>query len=99
MVKSKHSLHKSLFFIFISLVLLTVLVLNTLGSASAATFSDSSFDKIWPQSDASGAAGEANRSWRWGQTGWMGDEGYDQANPNGNRRVEYLDKSRMEIND
>ena len=99
MVKSKQSLQNPSFLTALSLVLLTVLILTSLGSVSAASFSDTGFEKIWQQSDGPIAAGQANRSWLWGQTVWTGYEGYDQAKPNANRMVEYFDKSRMEIND
>jgi len=85
------------------IVLVTALAagfVTSLGTASAATtFGDSNFEKIWQQSDGPVAAGQANRSWLWGQSLWVGYEGYDQAKPNANRMVEYFDKARMEIND
>jgi uncharacterized protein YkwD len=75
-------------------------IFGTTGQASAAPFGDTSFEKIWQQADQPIAAGQANRSWLWGAApNWGGYEGYDQARPNGNRMVQYFDKSRMEIND
>jgi len=47
MVKSKQSLQNPLFLTALSMVLLTVLILTSLGSASAASFSDTGFEKIW----------------------------------------------------
>ncbi len=99
MVNLKKSLRNPSLLIALSLALLIALILTTFSPAYAATFGDSSFEKIWQQSDGPVAAGQANRSWLWGQTVWVGYEGYDQAKPNANRMVEYFDKARMEIND
>jgi uncharacterized protein YkwD len=59
-------------------------------SASADGFGDANFSKVWNSSDGMRM---------WGNPGWIGYESYEQAKPNGNRMVQYFDKSRMEIND
>ncbi len=100
MVKSKQSLQRPLSLSLILLMVLTLTVFGPTGQANADGFGDTNFEKLWQQSDGPIAAGQASRSWLWGAaSNWVGYEGYDQAKPNGNRMVQYFDKSRMEIND
>ncbi len=89
--------------LFVALMLFVALaagIFSSTGQANAASgFGDNAFEKIWQQGDSPVAAGQA-RSWLWGaDPTWAGYEGYDEAKPNGNRMVQYFDKSRMEIND
>ena len=74
-------------------------VFSPSGQVRADGFGDANFGSVWQQADGPIAAGQASRSWLWGNPGWIGYEGYDQAKPNANRMVQYFDKSRMEIND
>ncbi len=60
----------------------------------------SAFQRVWERTDKPVADGQATRTWMWGpqpNTQVM-MEAYDEA-PNGQRQVQYYDKSRMEITD
>ncbi|MEO8287142.1 MAG: DUF3160 domain-containing protein [Chloroflexota bacterium] len=66
--------------------------------ASAADFAASAFKNVWTRTDKPVADGAVKRSFYWGPTpGESLMEKYAQG-ANGMRRVQYFDKSRMEIN-
>lgn len=78
--------------------------MNTLPSSALAQtpapdgFADPAFRQLWTRTDAPVAAGGAGRSWVWGEfPGSRRYERFDQV-PGGARLVQYLDKTRMEIN-
>ena len=61
-------------------------------------FADPAFQRTWERTDKPVADGRANRSWYWGPTpGASSMEPYRNA-PGGQRKVQYFDKTRMEIN-
>jgi hypothetical protein len=66
--------------------------------ASAADFADKAFQQVWARTDQPVGDGSVKRSFFWGPTpGESLMEPYKQGS-NGMRRVQYFDKSRMEIN-
>jgi hypothetical protein len=66
--------------------------------AAAADFADSAFKQVWARTDQPVSDGSVRRSFYWGPTpGESLMEPYEQG-ANGMRRVQYFDKSRMEIN-
>lgn len=66
--------------------------------ASAADFADAAFQRVWTRTDKPVADKTAVRSWYWGPTpGETKTEAYAQG-AGGTRKVQYFDKSRMEIN-
>jgi hypothetical protein len=67
--------------------------------ASAADFADAAFKRVWTRTDKLVADGALKRSFYWGPApGQSLTEPYAQG-AGGVRRVQYFDKSRMEIND
>jgi hypothetical protein len=68
-------------------------------SVSAADFANDAFARTWARTDKPVADLVVNRTWMWGNEAFTGEitETYAQA-PGGNRKVQYFDKSRMEIN-
>ena len=58
------------------------------------------FQQAWERTDRPVASGDANRTWMWGPAGHTDAfyEPYDDA-PEGERLVQYFDKTRMEITD
>lgn len=80
------------------LALLGVVAVQTV--LAAPTFDDDAFARVWNRQDRAvfESVGLNNRSWTWGpdnlSTGLT--EEYDEA-PQGQRAVQYFDKSRMEI--
>jgi hypothetical protein len=76
-------------------MLLSVLFLNTL--AASADFSSPYFRQVWQKADYPVAIGAAQRGFTWGPAPFFNSfEPYTES-PNGQRRVEYYDKARMEI--
>lgn len=66
--------------------------------ASAADFADAAFKRVWTRTDKPVADGTLKRSFYWGpRPGESRMESYAQGT-GGMRRVQYFDKSRMEIN-
>lgn len=81
------------------LTLLPALSAYTPSTASAADFADASFKSVWIRTDKPVADGVLKRSFYWGPIpGESLMEPYAQG-VGGYRRVQYFDKSRMEIND
>jgi len=70
---------------------------NSLVAALGLSISDPSFLKVWNYADLPVLMGRTSRSWVWGPPGAVKNETYAEA-LNGNRQVQYFDKSRMEIN-
>ncbi|MEO8285896.1 MAG: phosphate/phosphite/phosphonate ABC transporter substrate-binding protein [Chloroflexota bacterium] len=67
--------------------------------ALAADFADPAFQKVWSRTDQPVADKQVVRSWYWGPTpGETKTEKYAEGE-SGTRKVQYFDKSRMEIND
>ncbi|HKP54984.1 MAG TPA: phosphate/phosphite/phosphonate ABC transporter substrate-binding protein [Chloroflexia bacterium] len=67
--------------------------------ASAADFADPAFQSTWTRTDKPVADKTVVRSWYWGPTaGETKMERYAEGD-GGERKVQYFDKSRMEIND
>lgn len=67
--------------------------------AAAADFADPAFQRVWTRTDKPVADKSVVRSWYWGPTpGETKTERYVEG-AGGNRKVQYFDKSRMEIND
>src|SRR5207248_8412656 len=61
-------------------------------------FADPAFQRTWERTDQPVAAGKANRSWYWGPTpGFATTEPYSDV-PGSQRKVQYFNKTRMEIN-
>ncbi|MDQ6693595.1 MAG: phosphate/phosphite/phosphonate ABC transporter substrate-binding protein [Chloroflexota bacterium] len=69
--------------------------------ASAAAFADPAFGRTWTRTDQLVATGAVKRSFYWGPTaGETKTERFvDAPDGSGQRKVQYFDKSRMEIND
>lgn len=82
-------------------VLLTVVVsLLTILPAMAVPAGNDAFQRTWNRTDQPVASLQVSRTWMWGpeaNTGLL-TEPFAQA-PNGQRTVQYFDKSRMEITD
>lgn len=67
-------------------------------TASAADFADPAFQRVWNRTDKLVADKTVVRSWYWGPTpGKTMNEKYAEG-ADGTRKVQYFDKSRMEIN-
>jgi hypothetical protein len=84
--------------------ILALFFIPTLQSASAADFGSYAFQQIWNRTDQPVLTGKVNRTWMWGPAPFTGVllEPYVQGNVAGQqgvRRVQYFDKSRMEITD
>ncbi|HEX8221125.1 MAG TPA: DUF3160 domain-containing protein [Chloroflexia bacterium] len=94
MAKQKHLLAGAA----LLLVLLPALPFQAATPASAADFADQAFKRVWMRTDKLVADGAVKRSFYWGPApGESRMEAYAQG-PGGMRRVQYFDKSRMEIN-
>jgi hypothetical protein len=66
--------------------------------AAAADFADPAFQAVWNRTDKLVAENQVTRSWYWGPTpGEAKTEPYAEG-VDGQRQVQYFDKSRMEIN-
>ena len=64
-------------------------------------FADPAFTSTWQRTDQYVANGSVSRSWYWGPTPnyWTYETYLDAKGATKTRKVEYFDKSRMEIND
>ncbi|HEX7102515.1 MAG TPA: FxLYD domain-containing protein [Nitrolancea sp.] len=83
---------------------LALCLIPSMQSASAADFGSYAFERVWNRTDQPVAAGKINRTWMWGPKPFTGVllEPYVEGNVAGEkgvRRVQYFDKSRMEITD
>ncbi len=66
---------------------------------AAGSFADPAFQTLWARTDSLVASGQVKRSWLWGPQANSGALYEDYAEgASGKRLVQYLDKSRMEIN-
>jgi len=86
--------------VFLSLSIVLALLIGLLPvSLSAQSFADTAFEALWQRTDKPIADGRVARSWMWGPHPFTDAlyEPYAEA-PGGSRLVQYLDKSRMEIN-
>lgn len=93
--------------LLLTAVLVLTLLVPALGVASVSAshdgmshpFADEAFEQTWERTDKPVADGDVSRTWMWGPepyTEGMMEE-YAES-PNGERLVQYFDKSRMEIN-
>lgn len=74
--------------------------LGDLDYARSSEPANTAFERTWARTDAPVAANAVNRTWMWGVPAYsavMHEEYADS--PDGQRIVQYFDKSRMEIND
>jgi hypothetical protein len=80
------------------LILIPALSFTVAKPAAAADFADPAFNQVWARTDQPVSNGTVKRSFFWGPTpGESLMEPYKQG-AGGMRRVQYFDKSRMEIN-
>jgi hypothetical protein len=84
----------------LSLVALMVAAaVPALGQTGPYAFAHPAFERVWERTDSLVADGTVARTWFWGpQPGEPRLEAWKEA-PNGQRLVQYFDKSRMELND
>ena len=90
--------------VFPVIAVLVLLLIPSLQPASAAEFGSYAFQRVWNRTDQPVAAGKVNRTWMWGPKPFTDVllEPYAEGNvagQTGERRVQYFDKSRMEITD
>ena len=74
------------------------LLVSVAAPAAAEQFASQYFFNTWSQTDQPVVAGKVNRTWMWGPT--ANTPGMPEAyveSPNGQRLVQYFDKTRMEI--
>jgi hypothetical protein len=82
-----------------ALALLLAAALPALGQGGPYQFAHPAFERVWARTDSLVADGTVARTWFWGpQPGEPRLEPWKEA-PNGQRLVQYFDKSRMELND
>jgi len=86
------------------LAAIAIFVVPAMQPASAADIGSFAFQQIWNRTDQPIQAGKVSRTWMWGPQPFTGVllEPYAQGNVAGQqgvRRVQYFDKSRMEITD
>ena len=62
-------------------------------------FASPRFEQVWRGADLVVQQGRTNRSWTWGPQPWFDYKEVYKQSPNGQRLVQYFDKTRMEIND
>ncbi len=84
--------------------MLSLCLIPAVQQASAASIGSYAFEKIWSRTDQPVASQAVNRTWMWGPQPFTNVmvEPYAQGNVAGQtgvRRVQYFDKSRMEITD
>jgi hypothetical protein len=78
-------------------ILLTMSGLLPVWIGQAESFADPAIEQTWNRSDKAVADGKVARTWLWGpQPNATKEENYAES-PGGKRRVQYFDKSRMEI--
>ncbi len=88
----------TIFIWFVAAISLTALTSFAPSVARAEDFSDNAFRRLWATTDADVAAGKVSRGLFWGPAPFAHtSEAYQDA-PGGQRKVQYFDKSRMEIN-
>ncbi|HUS15062.1 MAG TPA: hypothetical protein VM536_08610, partial [Chloroflexia bacterium] len=84
----------------LGLLAMSGMLLGTFGHVAtptqAASFADPAFQKVWERTDLPVAGHRVTRTWYWGPG--PNTEGLQEKFENGNRLVQYFDKSRMEIN-
>jgi polysaccharide biosynthesis protein PslG len=78
---------------------LTLISTSVSFQASAASFADPAFNRVWNRTDLQVFDGRVSRTYLWGPEPFTAalQEDYMEA-PGGKRLVQYFDKSRMEIN-
>ncbi len=62
-------------------------------------FATPAFQSVWIASDQAVTDGSVPRSYTWGPGPWFDYKEVYRQSPNGQRQVQYFDKSRMEVND
>lgn len=87
---------RSTFSLLIGLILIASAFVSV--TTTAAPIGDPAFHRTWERADRAVTEGVAIRSWLWGPEAYSGvlEEPYAES-PGGMRRVQYFDKSRMEI--
>src|SRR5215212_2243437 len=82
-----------------STIIAVLAMLLAVAQTSAQTFAHPAFLRVWDRTDSLVADGTVGRSWFWGpEPGEARLEPWSEAR-NGERLVQYFDKSRMELND
>ena len=84
----------------IAMILATVIAPTKAPAQAGAqqqAFADPAFQRVWDRTDRQVAERTANRSWYWGPTPGVTMTEPDTGAPGGVRRVQYFDKTRMEI--
>src|SRR4051794_7446321 len=67
-------------------------------NAHAEGFADAAFERQWRSTDAEVASGAVHRTFFWGPEAFAHTgEVYAESADNGQRRVQYFDKARMEL--
>lgn len=83
-----------------AIALAAALVVGSVAVLATPQFGDSAFERVWKRQDLLIETGEVtDRSWTWGPAVSSLLEEEMQQSPGGHRRVQYFEKSRMEIND
>lgn len=82
----------------VGVLAILALWISAIAPVSAASISGSYFGNTWAYTDQPVATGQVNRTWMWGPSADSPSllEPYAQS-PNGQRVVQYFDKTRMEI--
>jgi hypothetical protein len=84
----------------LTLAALVVPLIATSTTAHAESPANPEFLSTWQRTDLPVVEGQAVRTWMWGPEAFTGQVTEDYAeSPNGERNVQYFDKSRMEITD
>ena len=78
--------------------LLVIITLLLPLAAQAASFADPAFEALWQRTDALVQQGKVARTWLWGPAASASRTEPYRDSPQGQRLVQYFDKSRMEIN-
>jgi endonuclease YncB( thermonuclease family) len=84
----------------ITLIVMLLLSMFVVAPAGAVQIGDPAFERTWERTDKPVADGRTVRTWHWGPEAFSSVmyEDYVES-PDGKRKVQYFDKSRMEIND
>ena len=88
----------SRFRLFLGVIAISGLWLATISPIAAEPVAGNHFGNTWAHTDQPIVAGQVNRTWMWGPSAnsVLLDEPYAES-PNGQRQVQYFDKTRMEI--
>jgi hypothetical protein len=82
----------------LALALQMVILAGANGTASAESFVEPGFEQQWKLTDEAVAKGQVSRTYFWGPQAFAHtNEVYNESPNNGQRRVQYFDKARMEL--